>query len=231
MAVVTVHENVTGVPVRRGDGLLVVAGGQLVRADRAADAGNDKAESIAVRLPPPPRNRGSYCQAAVRGHHPVHGTSMTLARAVATVGRARRPPAEPARPPARPPGVVCVRAAVLCSRVRGRDAGVRSNGVGACTDATTAVSLRGSCSPQVRPRRAAARSTRRAALLAAGRLCDAAPPGLNRGTGLGPGAEGAEQRRNGGGRCARGSLGDRTQVGVEYRARIWHRQSAAFCGL
>ena len=125
----TVHENVTDVPVRRGDGLLVVAGGQLVRADRAADAGNDKAESIAVRLPPPPRNRGSYCQAAVCGHHPVHGTSMTLLRAVATVGRARRPPAEPARPPARPPGVVCVRAAVLCSRVRGRDAGVRSNGV------------------------------------------------------------------------------------------------------
>ena len=71
----------------------------------------------------------------------------------------------------------------------------------------------------------------RAALLAAGRLCDAAPPGLNRGTGLGPGAEGAEQRRNGGGQCARGSLGDRTHVGVEYRARIWHRQSAGFCGL
>ena len=66
----TVHENVTDVPVRRGDGLLVVAGGQLVRADRAADAGNDKAESIAVRLPPPPRNRGSYCQAAVRGTTP-----------------------------------------------------------------------------------------------------------------------------------------------------------------
>ena len=111
----TVHENVTDVPVRRGDGLLVVAGGQLVRADRAADAGNDKAESIAVRLPPPPRNRGSYCQAAVRGHHPVHGTSMTLARAVATVGRARRPPAEPARPPARPASCVCVR--LCCARV------------------------------------------------------------------------------------------------------------------
>ena len=111
----TVHENVINVSVRRGDGLLVVAGGQLVRADRAADAGNDKAESISVRLPPPPRNRGSYCQAAVRGHHPVHGTSMTLLRAVATVGRARRPPAEPARPPARPASCVCVR--LCCARV------------------------------------------------------------------------------------------------------------------
>ena len=210
---------------------MVVAGGQLVRADRAADAGNDKAESIAVRLPPPPRNRGSYCQAAVRGHHPVHGTSMTLARAVATVGRARRPPAEPARPPARPPARrrVCACGCVVLACAWACCGGAVQRR--ACTDATTAVSLRGSCSPQVRPRRAAARSTRRAALLAAGRLCDAAPPGLNRGTGLGPGAEGAEQRRNGGGRCARGSLGDRTQVGVEYRARIWHRQSAGFCGL
>ena len=34
-----------------------------------------------------------------------------------------------ARPGARPPCVVRVRAAVLCSRVRGRAAGVRSNGV------------------------------------------------------------------------------------------------------
>ena len=134
--------------------------------------------------------------------------------------------------PACPPCVVRVRAAVLCSRVRGRAAGVRSSGVRVPTQRARpflcVVLAHLGCGRVEQPREA--RGTRRAALLAAGRLCDAAPPGLNRGTGLGPGAEGAEQRRNGGGQCARGSLGDRTHVGVEYRARIWHRQSAGFCG-
>ena len=94
--------------------MLVVAGGQLVRADRAADAGNDKAESIAVRLPPPPRNRGSYCQAAVRGHHPAHG-GLVVPWWRQLVVRGAHPPSLPARPPARPASCVCMR--LCCARV------------------------------------------------------------------------------------------------------------------
>ena len=168
-----------------------------------------------MRPPLPLRKRGSYCQAAVRGHHPAHYVPARRGDGWSCAAPTRR-----ACLPARPPCVVRVRAAVLCSRVRGHAAGVRSSGVRACTDATGRVPFlcvvlaHLGCGrvEQLREARGARRCWRRAALLAAGRPCDAAPPGLNRGTGLGPGAEGAEQRRNDGGRCACGSLGDRTQV-------------------
>ena len=111
----TVRENVTNVSARRRDGLLDVAGRQLGESRprggcRERQGGvNCRATAAATTQPrvllpsrgprPPPRAR--YVNDA-----PARP---------ATVGRARRPPAEPARPPARPASCVCVR--LCCARV------------------------------------------------------------------------------------------------------------------
>ena len=129
--------------------------GSWLSADRAADAGNDKADSTAVRPPPPPRNRGSYCQAAVRGHHPAHyaQTLRPWAPWRRLVVRGAHPPSLPARLPALRRACACGCVVLACAWACCGGAVQRR----ACTDATgTAVSLRGSCSPRVRPRRAAA---------------------------------------------------------------------------
>ena len=124
----TVRENVTNVSARRRDGLLVVAGRQLVESRprggcRERQGGvNCLATAAATTQPrvllpsrgswPPPRARYVNNASARRGD----GWSCAA-------------PTHRACPPAHPPCVVRVRAAVLCSRVRGRAAGVRSSGV------------------------------------------------------------------------------------------------------
>jgi hypothetical protein len=116
MAVVATPYVTTNVSGRRGNGLLVVAGGQLVECGprggcrerqgrvncRATAAATTQPRVLLPSRGPRPPPRARY-------------VNITLLRAVATVGRARRPPAEPARPLARPASCVCVR--LCCARV------------------------------------------------------------------------------------------------------------------
>ena len=108
--------------------------GSWLSADRAADAGNDKADSTAVRPPPPPRNRGSYCQAAVRGHHPAHyaQTLRPWAPWRRLVVRGAHPPSLPARLPALRRACACGCVVLACAWACCRGAVQRR----ACTGAT-----------------------------------------------------------------------------------------------
>ena len=148
----TVHENVINVSVRLTVCWLWPAGSWL--------------EQTARRMQGTTRRSQLPCDC--RRHHATVGPTAKPRSAATTpctvrqwrscapwrrlVVRGVHPPSPPARPPARRRVCACGCVVLACAWACCGGAVQRR----ACTDATTAVSLRGSCSPQVRPRRAAA---------------------------------------------------------------------------